>query len=190
MKQRFTHILNLAVIGTLIAGMLSHLLFPLFGDAQKTAFTQWLDQNVIATGGETELKLRSAIRELPKNTADFQSLVQEASQLIATHKEDFRIAPFASEEEHKNVSSWLIGQWSVFKLQQNGVNAILPEVVKPIQKWISESDFNLSSTAPANTATLQRSEYFIEIITPVFLNRALSPLVSGISINAPPTAAD
>ena len=185
MKKRFNHIFNLAVICTLVAGLLSHLLFPLFGDAQKTAFTQWLDQNVIATGGETEIKLRNTIRELPKNTADFQSLVQEASQLIASHKEDFRIAPFTSEEEHNNNSSWLIGQWSVFKHQQNGVNALLPEIVKPVQKWISESGNNLLSAAPAVKVNLQRTEFFIEKITLVYLNRILPPLVSGISINAP-----
>lgn len=185
MKKRCLHIFNLAVISTLVAGMLSHLLFPLFGDAQKTAFTQWLDQNVIASGGETELQLRSAIRELPKNTADFQSLVQEASQLVASHKEDFRISPFASEEEHNNVSSWLIGQWSVFKHQQNGVNALLPEIIKPIQKWISETGNPLSFAASAAEANLQQDRFPLQKIAPVLFNRVLPPLVSGISINAP-----
>ncbi len=168
-----------------MAGFTAHLLVPFFGDVQKTAFTQWLDQNVVASGNDTELKLRHSIRELPKNSSDFQALVKEASELVANHKEDFRIAPFTAEDDENQVTSWLIGQWSAFKHQQNSTNAILPEIIKPIQKWLTQTGISFQGVESSSDLRLPDADY--NLVSSVFTDfkRILPPLVFGISINAP-----
>lgn len=168
-----------------MAGFTAHLLVPFFGDVQKTAFTQWLDQNVVASGSDTELKLRHTIRELPKNSSDFQALVKEASELVANHKDGFRIAPFTSEDNENEVTSWLIGQWSAFKHQQNGSNAILPEIIKPIQKWLTQTGISFQGIQTVTDLKLPDTNYFSILSDFTDFKQVLSPLVFGISINAP-----
>jgi len=54
-----------------MAGFMVHLIVPFSSSAQKIAFTQWLDQNVVVTGNESEVKLRNSIRELPEQSGDY-----------------------------------------------------------------------------------------------------------------------
>ena len=61
--------------------------------------------------------LRDRIRELPKEAGNFWKLIQDASKLISENEENFEIAPFTSQQ-HEQVSTWLIGQWSTYKHQQ------------------------------------------------------------------------
>lgn len=185
MLARFSHITRLLVIGTLFAGFAAHLANPFFGDAKKAAFTQWLDHKVVASGDSAEAELRDRIKKLPKEASNFWMLIQDASELIADHKDDFRISPFASsKDEKKNVSSWLIGQWSTFNSQHSS-NAVLPEIVKPIQKWITPTDLT-TYTKPFRELLLKLPQ---TALLPNDINSGstwlLPPLISGISINAP-----
>lgn len=166
---------------------MAHLILPFSTQAQKTAFTQWLNQNVVTSGSETEIKLRNSIRELPEQSRDFWSLVEQASELVAAHKDGFRIhfAVPDDESQPQRVSSWLVGQWNMYQNHKTASNAILPELTQPVFKWISAST-SLFTVSPQttgryirqNSTLLHNYNYFTR---PVHL----IPLAGGISINAP-----
>ncbi len=185
MKNRIFHILQRVVIGTLLIGLTAHLLIPFFGNAQKTAFTQWLDQNIVATGDESEIRLRSTIRNLPEKTDDFWMLLQEASEIISNNREDFKISPFTKPEKDDQVSGWLIDQWSQFKHQKSGMNAVIPDALTQLQKWTTQTERSLaaylnSQKKNLHTFTTNQIRTFSDLI-----KRSLTPLIDGISINAP-----
>ena len=185
MIGRLSHITRLTIIGILFAGFSAHLAIPFFGDAKKTAFTQWLNHNVIATGSDAEFELRDRIKKLPQEASNFWMLVQDASKLIADHEEDFRIGPFSSSEENERVSSWLISQWSTFNSHNSSTNAVLPETLKPFQKWISQSgpDTITEIIRVAAVRIPQVKTQFID--QQPATGHLFPPLISGISINAP-----
>lgn len=184
MINRFSHIVRSSIIVLLLAGFAAHLAIPFFGDVQKNAFTQWLDHKVVAGGDDLNDELRDRIRKLPKEAANFWILVQDASKLISEHENEFQITPFSSANESDQVFTWLIGQWSTFKHQQNNANAVLPEILPPIQKWITQLS-SLQSAPPAQKSeiTLQFSGTFLSTLPLIAV--ILSPPASGISINAP-----
>ncbi len=186
MKIYRSHIFRTMTIYMLMAGFMVHLLMPFSSSAQKSAFTKWLDHNVVNTGNDHEVKVRSLIRDLHDQSGDFNHLLQQASELVSNHRDHFRIHfSFDANGDQQNVSSWLVGQWNVFQNHQNGSNAILPELYQPIHKWISPNSFNstyLNRVLKPLTHTLD-SIYIDQVIDKVFYH--LTPLVSGISINAP-----
>ena len=168
-----------------MTGFLAHLLLPLSSHAQKTAFTRWLDHNVVATGDENEVKLRNTIRQLPEQSNDFLILVQEASQLVANHKDEFRLYISLPEDSQSQVSTWLIGQWNVFQHQKTGMNAIIPDAVQPFQKWLSSQNFSKLLSTPAVIHSLFLYNTFEVLSEPFTIREGIVPLISGISINAP-----
>lgn len=181
-----SHIFKTLTIYLLMAGFMVHMVMPFSSSAQKSAFTKWLDHNVVTTGNEHEVKVRSLIRELQDEAGDFNHLLQQASELVSNHKDYFKIHfSFDANEEHQKVSSWLIGQWNVFQNHQNGHKAILPEIHQSIHKWISPNSYNTTTlnreTKPADRLLSGIDVYnFSDKIIHI-----LNPLVSGISINAP-----
>ncbi|MCC5940153.1 MAG: hypothetical protein JJU37_01315 [Balneolaceae bacterium] len=185
MKSRFSHILRSLTIALVMAGFVAHLAQPFSSQAKKNAFTQWLNHNVVASGNESETKLRNSIRQLPEQSNDFWVLVQQASRLVADHKDDFRIQFSFSDPEERSASSWLIGQWNVFETHKTGTNAILPEFPKPFYKWLSANSFHSVSIPSAdvhkNGSLFSATSLFIGNITSI----ALIPLAGGTSINAP-----
>ncbi len=184
MKKRFTHIVRVSIVSFLMAGILAHLIIPFTSHAQKTAFTQWLHQNVVATGGESETELRNAIRSLTEETSDFRVLVEQASQLVASHKENFRLnttLPVAADDQ---VTSWLVGQWNVFQYQQTGADAILPDTSLSVQKSLITHHFSnlqLMGTGFLTQTIRKAGSQTFYFIT----GKLMKPLESGISINAP-----
>ncbi len=185
MINRFQHIFHSAVIALVMAGFVAHLAQPFSSQAKKNAFTQWLNHNVVASGNESELKLRNTIRELPDQANDFWVLVQQASKLVADHKDDFRIQFSFSDAEERNVSSWLIGQWNVFETHKPGANAILPEFSKPFHRWLSASPHTSLFTSIGDTDNTFGLASRISAATTGIQSIALLPLAGGISINAP-----
>lgn len=165
-----------------------HLIVPFSSSAQKIAFTQWLDQNVVVTGNESEAKLRNSIRELPEQSGDLWILIQQASELIKNNKEDFRIHftfDDSEHQEHQRVSSWLVSQWSVFQNHSDASNAVLPEVSLSINKWLTfngHSNGVFTHSVPKIFDLIQAD---FGIRASGWIQNALSPLKSGISINAP-----
>ncbi|MDZ7755571.1 hypothetical protein [Rhodohalobacter sp.] len=185
MKNRFSHIVRTSIISFLMAGMMAHLFVPFTSHAQKTAFTQWLNQNVASTGDESENELRSAILKLPEQVSDFRVLLEQASHLIASNKEDFRLNRALPKQNSDQVTSWLVGQWNLFQQQQTGTDALLPESPIPVQKWISSDSlskilFSFCDSRDQNQMGGSHSFYFDFL--PQF---SIQPLISGISINAP-----
>ena len=185
MKIDFSHIFRSAVVSVLLAGLLAHLFLPFSSDAQKTAFTRWLDHNVVSTGDETELKLRNIIRELPEKSGNLFVLIQEASELISNHKEEFKLKHAFPENSDKKVTSWLVGQWNIFQHQKSGTDAILPDAVRSFHKWISSqqtpSFFSTISGTDENLCQFGQESLQLSKL----IKRTVSPLISGISINAP-----
>lgn len=184
MTNKFSHIIRSSIIALLLAGFAAHLATPFFGDVQKNAFTQWLDHKVVAGGDDLNDELRDRIRKLPKEASNFWMLVQDASKLISEHEEEFQIAPFSSANESDQVFTWLIGQWSTFKHQQNSANAVLPEIVNPVQKWLTQiSSFQSALPTQQFDYTTQFSGTALSALS--LFSIILSPPASGISINAP-----
>jgi hypothetical protein len=185
MNKGYSHIFRSAIVSFLMAGFLAHLLMPLSSHAQKTAFTRWLDHNVVSTGDDNEIKLRNTIRQLPEKTSNLRILIQEASELVSNHKEDFRLIVKLPESSDNQITSWLVGQWNVFQHQKTGTNALLPDANQSIQKWITPNYFSKTILSAASSIRLF-SERISEIHNVINASlKALPPLASGISINAP-----
>lgn len=158
---------------------------PFSSQAQKTAFARWLNHNVVSSGNESEVKLRNAIKELPDQTDDFSRLVQQASELVANHKDHFRITVSdLSKTGEPFESDWLIDQWNSFQNQESGFNSVLTEPFKSLSKWVPQnlhfSAFNKDFGFHQNSFFSEQFFFSFRISTDL-----LQPLVSGISINAP-----
>lgn len=185
MKNRANHIIRSITITCLMAGFLAHLVVPFSSQAQKTAFARWLNHNVVSSGNESEIKLRNTIKELPEQTGDFWGLVQEASELVANHKDHFRISVSdLGETGQSSESDWLIEQWNSFQNQKSGFNSVLTESFKSLSKWIPQ---NLHFSTFRRVTEFQQHSFFSELFFYSFRSTTdlLQPLVSGISINAP-----
>ncbi|TVQ03387.1 MAG: hypothetical protein EA359_09550 [Balneolaceae bacterium] len=187
MNTNMSYIFRSIVISVLMAGFLAHLILPFSSQAQKNAFTQWLNHNVVTSGSETEIKLRNTIRELPEQSRDFWSLVQQASELVATHKDGFRIhfAFTDDEDQPQRVTTWLIGQWNVYQNHKTATNAIIPEIIQPVYKWISANGIS-SAVLAQNTGDYHRNNSPVSLAKNLFVRSIyLIPLAGGTSINAP-----
>ncbi len=185
MKNKVNHIFRSVTITFLMAGFLAHLIVPFSSQAQKTAFTRWLNHNVVSSGNESEVELRNTIKELPEQTGDFWKLVQEASELVVSHKDNFKRSLSNPGETGKQTnSSWLIEQWNSFQNQESGFNSVLIESVKALSKWVPQN-LNFASLE-GNRGTYQQ-DFFNELFFYSFRTSTdlLKPLISGISINAP-----
>ncbi|MEX0646445.1 MAG: hypothetical protein WEA56_08225 [Balneolaceae bacterium] len=183
MKKGVSHIFQKTIVTVLLAGFIAHLALPFSSKAQKTAFTQWLDHNVVSTGDDNEIRLRNSIRQLPEQTSDFSVLLEKASELIANNKDEFRIQPFAPAGDQNEVTSWLVGQWNVFQHQKAENNAVFQDRLKNLPDW------TFSNTAAGYLSWTSLPEFpFLKEIAALTLEnpvRNFPPLVSGISINAP-----
>lgn len=185
MKNRVNHIFRSVTITCLMAGFLAHLIVPFSSQAQKTAFTRWLSHNVVSSGNQSEIELRNTINELPEQTGDFWKLVQEASELVVSHKDYFKISVSNPDDTGKQTdSSWLVEQWNSFQNQESGFNSVLAESVKALSKWIPQhSDVSSFRGDPlTHQKYLLQDLFFYSFRTSTDL---IQPLISGISINAP-----
>lgn len=188
MNSLLSHTIKAATIYLLMVGFMVHLIVPFSSSAQKIAFTQWLDQNVVVSGNESEAKLRDSIRELPEQSGDLWILIQQASELIKNNKDDFRIHFAFDDNEHEEqqrVSSWLVSQWSVFQNHSDTNNAILPEINPAINKWLTLNSQSNGFFTQAVPKMFDLSKADFGNRASVWIQNAISPLKSGISINAP-----
>lgn len=188
MLDRFIHIYRTAVIGFVMAGFLSHLFLPLSGQAKKTSFTRWLSHNVVETGDENESKVRDSIRKLPDQTGDFSLLLKEASQLIASHKDVFRLSARsgnATSPPSDHNPAWLIEQWNDYHHQSSHMNGFLTESIKIFLK-LHDSGNGWNSLYGS---FIQLKHLSGPVTLPAYSGAespsAPSPLAFGISINAP-----
>lgn len=185
MNKGAKHIFRSVTITFLMAGFLAHLTVPFSSQAQKTAFTRWLDHNVVASGNESEVQLRNTIRQLPEQSGDFWILIKEASQLVATHQDHFKIHVSDSEQaENQPETNWLIEQWNRFQNQKSGFNSVLVESVKALSNWVPQN-LHLSFLFGTSGDYLHTLHKEVSYYSAVVLSGTLKPLASGISINAP-----
>lgn len=185
MNKGIQHIYRSVTVTFLMAGFLAHLLVPFSSQAQKTAFTRWLSYNVVSSGNESELKLRNSIKELPEQNADFWILVKEASELVANHRDHFKI-PYSNSGQPDNQpeTDWLIEQWNMFQNQKSGFKSVLAESIKILSNWIPQdlgTSYFDGSTGPHQPISQKKISCFPNILS----TGILQPLISGISINAP-----
>lgn len=168
-----------------MAGFLAHLLGPFSSHVQKTAFTRWLDYNIVSSGSENEVKLRNTIKQLPEKADDFGILVKEASELVASNSDQFKIPISKNSDKDKEQGSiWLIGQWNIFQNQQSGFNSVLVESLKVLSTWTPQ---HLEISTPAGKTSISHYSISQKFIYDSGFGIAvyLRPLISGISINAP-----
>lgn len=171
-----------------MAGFLSHLFLPLSGQAKKTSFTRWLSHNVVETGDENESKVRDSIRKLPDQTGDFSLLLKEASQLIASHKDVFRLSARngdtkAPPSDHN--PSWLIEQWNDYHHQSSQMNGFLTESVKIFFKLHDPGNGWNSIYGSFIQLKLLSGPVMLQAFSGAKPQAKPSPLAFGISINAP-----
>lgn len=168
-----------------MAGFLAHLMTPFSSQAQKKAFTRWLDHNVVASGNENEIKLRNTIKALPEQNGDFWLLIQEASELVANHGDEFRFhVSNNGQKDHQRISIILVDQWNTFQNQKLGFNSILTESIKTLSGWTSQSGFfPFIGNFPNRILYLYQTKEIFSFEKAVY--RILIPLISSISINAP-----
>jgi hypothetical protein len=188
MTNRFIHIYRTAVIGFVMAGFLAHLFLPLSGYAKKTSFTRWLSHNVVDTGDENETKIRDSIRKLPEQTGDFSLLLEEASQLIASHQDVFGLTAKSerpSEDSPNQFTQWLIGQWYDYHHQSSQMNGLLNESGKVFIKWVDWSRGLFGASGAPNQIKASTDWFFGSIVSGPQSLILFSPLAFGISINAP-----
>lgn len=188
MNSLISHTIRTATIYLLMAGFMVHLIVPFSSSAQKIAFTQWLDQNVVVTGNESEAILRNSIRELPEQSGDLWILIQQASELIKNNKDDFRIHfTFDGSEnrEQQWFSSWLVSQWSVFQNHSDANNAVLPEFNPSINKWLTLNSLSNGFFTQSVPKLFDLIQTEIGNRAFIWIQNAISPLKSGICINAP-----
>lgn len=185
MNKGIQHIYRSATITFLMAGFLAHLLVPFSSQAQKTAFTRWLSHNVVSSGNESELKLRTSIKELPEQTGDFWILVKEASELVANHRDHFNI-PYtnAGQPDNPPATDWLIEQWNMSQNQKSGFQSVLVESIKTLSNWIPQ-DLDISYFGSSPGPHQNNSQIEVFYLSTYIPTGILQPLISGISINAP-----
>lgn len=178
------HIFKLATIAIVALSLLTQLVMPLTNQVKKKAFTNWLTNNVISSGSDSEIELRNSIRELPEQSPDFWMLVQQASELVAANRDDFKIRFSVLPESH-SVTSYLIDQWNMYQSHNTAQNAVIPDIIQPINKWFQSNTIHPTVFSTARTRILSPSYKSFSYISNHFSIPARIPLLGGISINAP-----
>jgi hypothetical protein len=179
-----THIIKWLVSFLLTVGMAVHIAIPYSSEAQKNAFDQWLDRNVVENGEESESTIRAHIKKLPAQTENFPLLLEQASMLVVNHKNDFKLPLRKESKDAGSISLWLFGKWTQSQNETGSMDALLPETLKPGLKWTLQN--NPLATYPGSSGAIQLPE-FSEILNDILLviqNKPV-PFLSGISINAP-----
>jgi hypothetical protein len=180
-----THIMKWAVSLLLTLGMVAHLAIPYSSEAQKNAFAQWLDRNLVENDNERESTIRSDIRQLPSQHESFPLLLEQASMLVVNHSSNFKLPVEQKNGDFGAVGIWLIEKWTQHQEEAGSMDALLPDTLKSSLKWLLQ---NNSLTATAGTfSTNPLHAVFSESLNEVLYvaQRLPIPFLSGVSINAP-----
>lgn len=164
--------------------MVAHISIPYSSNAQKNAFTQWLDRNVVENGEASESTIRAHIRQLPAQNENFPLLLKQASLLVVTHKNDFKLPINKTSDDAGVISLWLFDKWSEHKDDAGSMDALLPEILKPGLKLALQNNPLTGFIGLSATHLLPTLPEVLNNALLVIQNRPL-PFLSGISINAP-----
>lgn len=168
----------------LLAGFAAHLFSPVSGQVQKSAFAQWLDQNLVVNGEESEQELRNHIRQLPSQYEEFPRFLQQATLLVLAHKNNFQLP---SQEGHDAAtpesSLWLLEAWTKQRDLPGRMSATVSDIVLQIQKWIVQGHSPQAAIASNNLLPIHNRSV-ASLFSPASAQVA-SALLSSIRINAP-----
>ncbi len=175
-----THIIKAPGILTLILGFVLHFIQPAEKSDHNHAFTSWLDGHLKA---DNENDIRVLLKNLEAEDENLESLIREASEVVANHAEDFEL-PFSSSDKDE-VYNLLITEWKSYQNSASGMGkAVIVEnnKVSAIQKdGKTQNNKAISVSSGCDSSKLQKIQSW-DTIVPSF---DFAPLQSGISINAP-----
>ncbi|MFU8860785.1 MAG: hypothetical protein ACNA8K_10195 [Cyclonatronaceae bacterium] len=166
----------------LFIGWLAMLLPTKYELRNFEAFTYWLNQHVSVTNGQVA---DQKIREIRLFRSDFQSVVNNAADVISRNSDLFDL-PFDSSDDPDILATRLMAAFTQTSDTGMNENSILS--VFNAKHYLTTKSIDLSWTTliiPSGKSAQRFFEQFTNGIPagiPAFL---LSPLISGISIGAP-----
>jgi hypothetical protein len=185
MQMFRNHYINWTISLLLTLGLAANVSLPYSSNAQKTAFTQWLDRNVVGNGDEGESAIRSHIRELPHRHDSFPLLLEQATLLVVNHINDFNLPLEKKNTDTGLIGIWLFEQWSQYQDESGSMNALIPEVLKPGLKWLIHNN-TFNTAIFATEASIPKADFTDSLDKILYIIQSLPiPFLSGISINAP-----
>lgn len=182
-KHIIRHIAGLSLL--LAIGM--HIAIPYSSKAQKTAFVQWLDKNVVPNDSDSESLVRNHIRRLPDDTGSFDLFLIKASRLVASNHQNFKFPDSPSDGEPIYLGQWLVAQWNSHQQSTSSGDAVLPAAPPIALKWASVTDnFHSSAVNRILSAVINRDVRISAADLHFVPSRHLYTFLTGsISINAP-----
>lgn len=179
------HIIKWSISLLLTFGMAAHLSVSYSSKAQKTAFAQWLDRNVVENGKKSESDIRSHIRKLPVKHESFTLLLEQATLLVVNHINDFNLPLKKNKNDTGAVGVWLIEKWSQYQDEAGNMDALVPETLKPGLKWLVHNNTH-SQSILASSVLFPKPDFSNSLNEILYVIQSLPiPFLSGISINAP-----
>lgn len=186
MKIFRSHILRAYSFFVLMIGITLHLAGDSEQQAHHAAFTSWLGSHLKNVDSEAHL----ALEKLSKDNAALDEVIRKASELVASHSDDFTLPLDASSDEQgesEDMYHLLLEQWNHFQNSEAGMGkAIFVEAAK--STTILPNDGKFASMAGLSTLSTGAQVYPAENsqgakeFSTSFL---LRPLASGTAIGAP-----
>ncbi|MEX2584941.1 MAG: hypothetical protein WD315_01025 [Balneolaceae bacterium] len=168
----------------LLAGFAAHLFSPVSGQVQKSAFAQWLDQNLVVNGEESEQDLRNHIRQLPSQYEEFPRFLEQATLLVLANQNDFQLPPQKRHDTDAPESGlWLLEAWTKQRDLPGRMSATISDFASQIQKWIVQG--YSPQTADANKPVLSIHKGSVTSLFSADSDQIVSTLLGSIRINAP-----
>ncbi len=148
------------------------------------AFTSWLGSHLQNDDSEAHKKLNI----LSNDKSGLDEVIRKASKVVASHADDFTLPVSENEETNQElVYRLLLTQWNQFQHTEAGMSkAVLFETAKSHTILLNDGKFDhldgntlRKITSKKKFISLHQSEF------PTNSDYFLSPLKSGIAINAP-----
>lgn len=178
-----TDLVNWTLSLLLGLGMAAHLVAPASGKAQKAAFTQWLDRNLVESGEDEKSTIRTHLKQLPSKYEEFPVLLRQASLLVLNHRNDFRLSTADREQSEADDGLWLLKSWSQHRDLGGSMQTLLAERFGTVLKWVVQQHHPLPAGHALSTLKSPAGEG--ELLSLPFRRAVSLPFLSSIRINAP-----
>jgi hypothetical protein len=168
----------------LLAGMLFYFLKPVNNNGDDDAFTSWLQSHVKAGDNSHVI---DQIQKLSNSDEQLESLIREASTLVRSHADDFKLPIQTGNNDENDVFNVLLSEWTAHQNAHTGMGKSI--ILKQSHSFsvLPVDGFSLSGKVP--TAVFLYTEVFNKsILQDVFqslIPYQLIPLSGGIAIGAP-----
>lgn len=186
MKIFRSHILRSYSFFVLMIGIALHLVGDSEQQAHHEAFTSWLGSHLKNSDSEAH----QALENLSKDHSELDEVIRKASELVASHADDFSLPMDSSTDENGESDGMyhlLLEQWNHFQNSEAGMGkAIFVESAKSTTILPNDGKFasfaGLSSIPPAAQHFFDGNTQDAQNITSSYL---LRPMASGTAIGAP-----